>query len=74
VDEQMNVYLVDFGFARIGSAEGAMSSVAAGTFGFMAPEQIYNRELSNATDLYALGATLICLLTQTKINRSREPY
>ena len=66
MDEQMNVYLVDFGFARIGSAEGAMSSVAAGTFGFMAPEQIYNRELSNATDLYALGATLICLLTQTK--------
>lgn len=66
VDDQMNVYLVDFGFARIGSAEGAMSSVAAGTFGFMAPEQIYNRELTNATDLYALGATLICLLTQTK--------
>jgi len=66
VDDQMNVYLVDFGFARIGSAEGAMSSVAAGTFGFMAPEQIYNRELSNATDLYALGATLICLLTQTR--------
>jgi serine/threonine protein kinase len=66
VDDQMNVYLVDFGFARIGSAEVAMSSVAAGTFGFMAPEQIYNRELSNATDLYALGATLICLLTQTK--------
>jgi serine/threonine protein kinase len=66
VDDQMNIYLVDFGFARIGTAEGAMSSVAAGTFGFMAPEQIYNRELSNATDLYALGATLICLLTQTK--------
>ncbi len=66
IDEQMNVYLVDFGFARIGSAEGAMSSVATGTFGFMAPEQIYNRELSNATDLYGLGATLICLLTGTK--------
>jgi serine/threonine protein kinase len=66
VDDQMNVYLVDFGFARIGSVEGAMSCVAAGMFGFMAPEQLYNRELSNATDLYALGATLICLLTLTK--------
>lgn len=66
IDEQMNVYLVDFGFARIGGGEGAMSSVATGTFGFMAPEQIYNRELSNATDLYGLGATLICLLTGTK--------
>jgi serine/threonine protein kinase len=66
VDDQMNVYLVDFGFARISGGEVAMSSVAAGTFGFMAPEQIYNRELNNATDLYGLGATLICLLTGTK--------
>ncbi|MBD1908948.1 serine/threonine protein kinase [Funiculus sociatus GB2-A5] len=66
VDEQLNVYLVDFGLARIGSGEMAMSSVAAGTFGFMAPEQIYNRQLNEATDLYGLGATLICLLTGTK--------
>ncbi|MBE9125419.1 MULTISPECIES: serine/threonine-protein kinase [unclassified Coleofasciculus] len=66
VDEELNVYLIDFGFARIGNGEAAMSSVAAGTFGFMAPEQIYNRQLSEATDLYGLGATLICLLTGTK--------
>lgn len=32
----------------------------------MAPEQLYNRQLSEATDLYGLGATLICLLTGTK--------
>lgn len=63
VDDNLNVYLVDFGFARNNSKEVAMSSVASGTFGFMAPEQIYNRELSLATDLYGLGATLICLLT-----------
>lgn len=66
VDDQMNVYVVDFGFARSGGGEVGISSVAAGTFGFMAPEQIYNRELSKATDLYGLGATLICLLTGIK--------
>lgn len=66
VDDQLNVYLIDFGFARIGGSDVAMSSVAAGTFGFMAPEQLYNRTLSEATDLYGLGATLICLLTGTK--------
>jgi serine/threonine protein kinase len=66
VDEQLNVYLVDFGFARIGGGEVAMSSVALGTLGFMPPEQLYNRQLSEATDLYSLGMTLICLLTGTK--------
>lgn len=66
VDEQLNVYLVDFGLARLGGSNVAMSSVAAGTFGFMAPEQIYNHNLTKATDLYGLGATLISLLTGTK--------
>jgi serine/threonine protein kinase len=46
VDEQLNVYLVDFGFARIGGGEVAMSSVALGTLGFMPPEQLYNRQLT----------------------------
>ncbi len=66
VDEQLNVTLVDFGFARIGGGEVGISSVALGTLGFMPPEQLYNRQLSEATDLYGLGATLICLLTRTK--------
>lgn len=65
VDDQIKVYLVDFGLARIGDSEVAMSSVAKGTIGFMAPEQLFNRQLSEASDLYGLGATLICLLTGT---------
>lgn len=63
VDQQLNVYLVDFGFARIGGSELAMSSVVVGTTGFMPPEQLLNQDLSAATDLYSLGATLICLLS-----------
>ena len=66
IDEQMNVYLVDFGFARSGGTEVAMSSVIKGTLGFMPPEQLFNRQLSAASDLYGLGVTLICLLTGTK--------
>ncbi len=65
VDDDINVYLVDFGLARIGDGEVAVSSVAKGTIGFMAPEQLFNRQLSEASDLYGLGATLICLLTNT---------
>lgn len=65
VDDKINVFLVDFGLARIGDGEVAVSSVAKGTIGFMAPEQLFNRQLSKASDLYGLGATLICLLTNT---------
>jgi len=66
IDEENNVYLVDFGFARSGGENLAVSSVVKGSMGFMPPEQLFNRELSNASDLYGLGATLICLLTGTK--------
>ncbi|MBD2542790.1 serine/threonine protein kinase [Planktothricoides raciborskii] len=65
-DEQMHVYLVDFGFARMGGGEIAASSVVKGTMGFMPPEQLFNRQLTTASDLYGLGGTLICLLTGTK--------
>jgi len=65
VDESMNVYLVDFGFARIGEGEVGESSVVKGTLGFMPPEQLFNRQLTEASDLYGLGMTLICLITNT---------
>jgi len=63
---QIKVYLVDFGFARRGGGEVAASSVVKGTLGFMPPEQLFNRKLTKASDLYSLGVTLICLLTKTK--------
>lgn len=66
VDNQLNVFLVDFGFARIGDGEVGVSSVVKGTLGFMPPEQLFNRQLTDASDLYGLGMTLICLLTNTK--------
>jgi hypothetical protein len=66
VDKQLNAYLVDFGFARIRGGEMALSSVAAGTPGFMPPEEQFGRPLTEASDLYSLGAMLICLLTGTR--------
>lgn len=59
------VYLVDFGLARIGQGEVTMSSMVKGTLGFMPPEQLFNRQLTEASDLYGLGASLVCLLTGT---------
>lgn len=62
---RLKVTLVDFGFARMGGGEVAVSSSVKGTLGFMPPEQLFNRQLTEASDLYGLGITLICLLTST---------
>jgi len=66
VDQQLNAYLVDFGFARIRNGDFAVSSLAAGTVGFMPPEAQFGRALTAASDIYSLGATLICLVTGTR--------
>ena len=63
--QPLKVYLVDFGLARQGGTDVAASSAVKGTLGFMPPEQMFNRQLTEASDLYSLGVTLICLLTQT---------
>ena len=65
VDDKNNAYLIDFGLARVNSQEVALSSVVAGTPGFMPPEELFNRPLTTASDLYSLGATAITLLTNT---------
>ncbi|MGY6528402.1 MAG: serine/threonine protein kinase [Cyanobacterium sp.] len=66
VDDDLNAYVIDFGLARIGSATMALSTMQGGTLGFMPPEQVHNQKLTEASDLYGLGATIICLITQTK--------
>jgi len=71
VDEQLNVYLVDFGLPYIDNS-GKPKNSLAGTPGFMPREQVRNRELSEATDLYGVGATLSCLLTQTASNQINQ--
>jgi serine/threonine protein kinase len=66
VDDDIKVYLIDFGLARIGNNTMAFSTMMGGTLGFMPPEQVHNQKLTEASDLYGLGATLICLITKTK--------
>ncbi len=65
LDESLNAYLIDFGFSRLENQEVAVSSVFKGTPGFIAPEQIM--QPTTASDIYSLGVTLICLLTNKSI-------
>jgi hypothetical protein len=50
------VAVVDFG--GVGAFRGQAGSTVVGTFGYMAPEQLYGAQ-TPATDLYALGATVL---------------
>ena len=54
VDNNIRVYLVDFGLARIGNSTMALSSMMGGTLGFMPPEQVHNQKLTQASDLSLL--------------------
>ncbi|HEY9842935.1 MAG TPA: serine/threonine-protein kinase [Candidatus Obscuribacterales bacterium] len=72
------LFLIDFGSVQLHPAGG---STVAGTFGYMAPEQFSGRALP-ASDLYALGATLVHLLSgrapaeipQVRLQLCFEPY
>jgi serine/threonine protein kinase len=72
LDADLNLYLVDFGFSRIGLQDIAASSMVRGTTGFMPPEQFLGRELSKASDLYSVGATLVCLMLGISSGRMAE--
>ncbi len=64
LNKDRQIYLVDFGAVQErATAEGATFTVV-GTSGYAPPEQLWGRAVA-ASDLYALGATLIHLLTGT---------
>lgn len=62
VGTKLEVYLVDFCLSHIGSDED-MSGDGLSISGFTPPEQLFNRPLTEASDLYSFGATLISWLT-----------
>ncbi|MDJ0727220.1 MAG: serine/threonine-protein kinase [Prochloraceae cyanobacterium] len=63
-NQKIDVYLVGFGNAILADSQVATnhSTTVEGTLGFMPPEQLFRQPLTNASDLYSVGATLISLL------------
>ncbi len=62
--EDNQIYLVDFGAVQAQAAVTGVTFTVVGTSGYAPLEQFWGRSVA-ASDLYALGATLIHLLTGT---------
>lgn len=62
--EDDRIYLVDFGAVQDRAAKEGVSFTVVGTYGYAPMEQFGGRAVA-ASDLYALGASLIHLLTGT---------
>jgi serine/threonine protein kinase len=68
VTPQGHVYLIDFGIARFFKEGKRQDTVVLGSPGYAPPEQHGTGQTNPRSDLYALGATLHCCLT------NRDPY
>lgn len=67
VDQSGQLYLADFGIVQlIGDTRLTGTGLATGTPDYMAPEQVLNKPVTPATDIYALGGLLYKLVTGHK--------
>ena len=63
LDRNGHVRLMDFGLA----AAGAADDIPAGTPAYMAPEQLLGREVTQKSDIFALGLVLYELFTGKRV-------
>src|SRR4030095_15779314 len=71
IDGRGRVRITDFGLARLG-ADLKQGSAPAGTPAYMAPEQLEGGELSERTDIYALGLLLYEVYTGKPVFRAHS--
>ncbi len=71
LNKQQQIYLIDFGIARLFKPGQSKDTTALGSPGYAPPEQ-YRQATSPRSDIYSLGATLHQMLTGT--DPSQHPF
>jgi serine/threonine protein kinase len=64
--QDSDVRIIDFGIALVADSDISRIEGIAGSPSYMSPEQIQSLELTNASDLYSLGAVMYELLTGSR--------
>ncbi|KAF6159926.1 hypothetical protein GIB67_033010 [Kingdonia uniflora] len=69
LDQNMEPLVSDFGLARLLEDEDAhVTTVVAGTFGYLAPEYLQNGRATEKSDIYSFGVLLLELVTGKRPN------
>ncbi|CDP14870.1 unnamed protein product [Coffea canephora] len=64
LDENLDPHVSDFGLAKLLVDEDAhVTTVVAGTFGYLAPEYLQNGRATEKSDIYSFGVLLLELVT-----------
>ncbi len=61
--QDSDIRIIDFGIALVADSDISRIEGIAGSPSYMSPEQVQGEELTNASDLYSLGAVMYELLT-----------
>ncbi|XP_023638271.1 probable LRR receptor-like serine/threonine-protein kinase MEE39 isoform X2 [Capsella rubella] len=76
LDEHLKAKIADFGLSRsfqVGGDQSQVSTVVAGTLGYLDPEYYLTSELSEKSDVYSFGILLLEIITnQRVIDQTRE--
>ena len=68
------IAVTDFGIARLAQTPSGTAEAFIGTPAYMAPEQVEGRDVTTASDVYAIGAVLFELLTGRRPWLGDDPF